>query len=73
MSYLNCPKCGLSLQFRISYLMVEHCPRCLARRGVAVGMVVSDSRAWPPVTPTTVKPGARAPADRPSVEDEPLY
>ena len=34
--FLNCPRCGLSIQVRAQWLVVEHCPRCLARARIAV-------------------------------------
>ncbi|MBV9818151.1 MAG: hypothetical protein JOZ07_07365 [Solirubrobacterales bacterium] len=42
MSYVVCPRCGLSLRVRYSNLVLEHCPRCLARRGVATPMRVIE-------------------------------
>lgn len=41
MTYANCPQCGLSIRLRSPQLTVEHCPRCLARRRVAVPTVTS--------------------------------
>lgn len=41
MTYANCPQCGLSIRLRSPQLIVEHCPRCLARRRVAVPTVTS--------------------------------
>ena len=35
-SFLNCPRCGLSLRPRASWLTIEHCPRCIARDRTAV-------------------------------------
>jgi hypothetical protein len=49
MPYMNCPRCGLSIRLRASYLTLESCPRCLARRHVAVQMFVSDRPAGAPV------------------------
>jgi hypothetical protein len=48
MSYMNCPCCGLSIRLRASYLAVERCPRCLARRKVAVRMYLSQRPGGPP-------------------------
>jgi hypothetical protein len=31
MPYLNCPRCGLTIKLRASFLAIEHCPRCRAR------------------------------------------
>jgi hypothetical protein len=42
MSYMNCSRCGLSVQLRASYLLLERCPRCLARTGVSVPMHVTE-------------------------------
>src|SRR5205085_2183229 len=39
--YMTCPRCGLSVQLRASYLTLERCPRCIAKRGVSMPMVVS--------------------------------
>ncbi len=42
MSYMNCPRCRFSIRLRASYLTLERCPRCLARRQVVVQMYISD-------------------------------
>jgi hypothetical protein len=39
--YLNCPVCGLSIKRRFEFLTVEHCPRCVARRRLAVPLASS--------------------------------
>ena len=39
--YLNCPRCGLTMTPRASRLTVEHCPRCMARNGIPVGLFAS--------------------------------
>jgi hypothetical protein len=49
MSYMNCPSCGLSVHLRTSYLAVERCPRCLARRKAAVPMYLSERPGGPPI------------------------
>jgi hypothetical protein len=49
MPYMNCPCCGLSVRFRASYLAIERCPRCLARRKVAVLMHISERPGGPPL------------------------
>ena len=36
MPYLNCPRCALSIRIRADYLMIRHCPRCLARARLPV-------------------------------------
>jgi len=38
---LSCPRCGLSIRPKIHWLAIEHCPRCLARAHVAVGLISS--------------------------------
>ena len=39
--YLNCPRCGLSVRSKANWLAVEHCPRCIARRGALVRLFAS--------------------------------
>ena len=39
--HLNCPVCGLTITPKASWLTVEHCPRCMARRHVPVRMFAS--------------------------------
>ena len=41
MPYLNCPVCGLSIRPAVEFLAVEHCPRCVARRRLAVPLASS--------------------------------
>jgi hypothetical protein len=36
LSYLSCPRCALSIRVRASWLVMERCPRCLARHGTVV-------------------------------------
>jgi len=40
-SYLHCPRCGLGIRPRVSWLAIEHCPRCVARARIAVRLVSS--------------------------------
>jgi hypothetical protein len=40
-SYLNCPRCGLSIKVRSQWLTIRHCPRCVARTRIAVELFVS--------------------------------
>jgi hypothetical protein len=42
MSFLNCPRCGLILAITRPADVVDHCPRCLARRRRLVELFVSD-------------------------------
>ncbi len=44
MQYMTCPRCGLSVRLRASYLTLDRCPRCIAKRGVSIPMVISDER-----------------------------
>lgn len=36
---LRCPRCGLSIRPRWDWLVIEHCPRCLARARTPVQLV----------------------------------
>ena len=40
-SFLNCPRCGLSIRPKVSWLAVEHCPRCIARARIPVKLFSS--------------------------------
>lgn len=40
-SFLNCPRCGLSIGPKASSLTVEHCPRCFARARISVNLFSS--------------------------------
>jgi hypothetical protein len=40
-SFLNCPRCGLSLRPRAGWLTIEHCPRCMARARIPVTLFFS--------------------------------
>jgi hypothetical protein len=56
MTYLNCPQCGLTISPKADWLTIEHCPRCVARRGTLVTLFTSslpahllydeDTRPW---------------------------
>jgi hypothetical protein len=50
MSYLHCPRCGLSVRLRAPFLTLDCCPRCLARRGTIVSMRLSEHRSRPAAT-----------------------
>jgi hypothetical protein len=39
--FLNCPRCGLTITPRAAWLVVRHCPRCLARSHTAVELFSS--------------------------------
>jgi len=40
-TYLNCPRCGLSIELRAHWLTIQHCPRCIARAHMAVDLFSS--------------------------------
>ena len=46
MPLLGCPRCGLSIRPRASCLVIEYCPRCIARAGIAVRLL-SSAAPWP--------------------------
>jgi hypothetical protein len=62
MSYMNCPSCGLSIRLRASYLAIERCPRCLARRKVAVAMYLSQRPGGPPAADDSASSDTEAPS-----------
>jgi hypothetical protein len=41
LTFLNCPRCGLSIRPKVSWLTVEYCPRCIARARVPVRLFSS--------------------------------
>jgi hypothetical protein len=47
-SFLNCPRCGLSIRPKVCWMTVEHCPRCIARARIAVKLLSSTLRAEEP-------------------------
>jgi hypothetical protein len=44
-SYMNCPRCGLSIQVRRGRETIRNCPRCVARHRLLVELFAS---ALPP-------------------------
>jgi hypothetical protein len=40
-SFLNCPRCGLNIQPKVSWMTVEYCPRCMARARIPVKLFSS--------------------------------
>jgi hypothetical protein len=42
MSLLKCPHCHLSIHPRASWLTLDYCPRCLAKRRVAEPVGMTD-------------------------------
>ena len=41
-THLNCPRCGLTIKPKASWLTIEHCPRCIAHSGVAISLFASS-------------------------------
>jgi hypothetical protein len=64
MSYVNCPRCRLTVRLRFDALAPEHCPRCEARHGVKEPVFLSPmpSRLFqrPAVVPGPADAGAGA-------------
>jgi hypothetical protein len=55
MSYLNCPRCGLSLRTHPDQGPVPTCPRCRGQVGLTVPMY-ETKRLRPPVAAPEVEP-----------------
>ncbi len=47
-SYMNCPRCGLSVRLRTDRLAWDCCPRCLGRAGIEVPVFVLNRRVSAP-------------------------
>jgi uncharacterized paraquat-inducible protein A len=45
MSYVNCPRCRLTVRLRDDALTPEHCPRCAAKHGVQSKVYLSATPA----------------------------
>jgi hypothetical protein len=41
MSFLNCPRCGLSIRSKARGSRIEHCPRCMGRASIQVELFSS--------------------------------
>jgi hypothetical protein len=65
---MHCPNCGLTIQPRAPFLTMDHCPRCLARRGAIISMEISDQR--PGSDPAAGLAEVR-PATEPGEDDRP--
>jgi len=62
-SFLNCPRCGLSIRPKARGSTIEHCPRCLARASIQVKLFSS------PLPPTELYREGSAPhAERSGVD-----
>jgi len=44
-SWMNCPRCGLSIQMRAGRPSIRYCPRCIARRRLLVEVFASPQPA----------------------------
>jgi len=44
-THLHCPRCGLTITPKADWLVVDYCPRCLARRHVVMRMFGSTLTA----------------------------
>jgi hypothetical protein len=55
MSYLNCPRCGLSLRAHPDHGPDPTCPRCRGQAGLSVPMYETE-RLRPPVAAPEVEP-----------------
>lgn len=59
MSYMNCPRCGMSVRLQAPYLLPDRCPRCAARSGISVPLEVTDQpqRRFSPMSSRRMSPG----------------
>ena len=64
---LNCPRCGLSIRPKASWLWLEYCPRCMGRAHVPVRLFSSPLRsgARPPAGAAPERTDPEPGADRP--------
>ncbi len=58
MSFMTCPRCGLSVGLRVQYLTLQRCPRCAAKAGISVPMTITED-ASTPVRPHRPRGGRR--------------
>jgi hypothetical protein len=73
MPFLNCPSCGLIIAITRPGDVVEHCPRCVARRRRLVELFVSDRprgrpSAPPPLDDAASPDGRAAPVASRTIE-----
>ena len=66
MSFLNCPRCGVSIRPKARGSRIEHCPRCMARASIQVELFFSPLSPADLVELTSYPAGSRA--DRASAE-----
>jgi len=60
MSYLNCPRCALSIRIRADYLAMTNCPRCMGRNQVTIPLYETPR---PARVSLFRRPATRGPAD----------
>jgi hypothetical protein len=63
MSYVNCPRCRLTVRLRHDSVTPEHCPRCQARHGVQSKVFLSPTPARLFARTPTGMPDAIVPPD----------
>lgn len=64
MTYLNCPRCSLTIRVRADYLAPRSCPRCIARARLAIPMYGTPHPARLAAEEALV-PGAPEPDEHP--------
>jgi uncharacterized OB-fold protein len=62
LSVLRCPRCGLTVAPRASWLAITYCPRCLARSHTIVGL--SDAEEAQKALTSDGTPPTRRPTSR---------
>ncbi|MEA2448711.1 MAG: hypothetical protein QOG63_643 [Thermoleophilaceae bacterium] len=62
MSYVNCPRCRLTVRVPFDRLAPEHCPRCEARHGVKEPVWLSSKPSRLLHVPQARASGSGAPA-----------
>jgi hypothetical protein len=62
LSYVNCPRCRLTVRVPFHQMAPEHCPRCEARHGVKEPVFLSEKPSRLLKTPAVGAPEDRVPA-----------
>ncbi len=70
-SFLNCPRCRLSLEMRSRWTAIRHCPRCLGRTRTLVELFSSPLAADVLYADSLRPRGAVGPEARPVPRHEP--
>ncbi len=66
-SYMNCPRCGLSIQLRSGRTVIRHCPRCIARHRLLVELFGSPLSTETPYEEDRVPGALPFPSKRPNL------